>query len=116
VSELTALTSVSLRDTYLLSSGVSRALRLAGDFPRETFLDLVRDKAKRQCMNRAFKDLTDKDFHDFVESIWDRNLRTISFPCRESVNFLLPVTFLGLQARRQPWVARPESLHMTFTA
>ncbi|KAF5243128.1 hypothetical protein FANTH_8320 [Fusarium anthophilum] len=82
----------------------------------ETFLDLVRDKAKRQCTKRTFKDLTNKDYHELMESIWDHNLRTINFPCGESASFLLPVTFLGHQVRLQPRAAPPESLYMTFTA
>ncbi|KAH7220657.1 hypothetical protein BKA60DRAFT_680680 [Fusarium oxysporum] len=110
----------------LLSSGVYPALRRAGDFPGkcifaggslvdEALLDLVKGKAKRECPRPTFKALTNKDFHEFVESIWDENLKITHSLGMAGTRFRLPVNFLGSQAKRQP-MAHPDSLNMTFTA
>ncbi|KAL5598060.1 hypothetical protein FOBRF1_011853 [Fusarium oxysporum] len=119
------LSLISSTGPDLLSSGVYPALRRAGHFPwqmyfcwgslvDEAFLDLVKGKAKRECPRPTFKALTNEDFHEFLESIWDENLKINHSLGMAGTRFRLPVNFLGSQARRQP-MAHPDSLNMTFT-
>ncbi|KAL7763021.1 hypothetical protein ACKLNR_006379 [Fusarium oxysporum f. sp. zingiberi] len=86
-----------------------------GSLVDEAFLDLVKGKAKRECPRPTFKALTNEDFHEFVESIWDENLKINHSLGMAGTRFRLPANFLGSQARRQPR-AHPDSLNMTFTA
>ncbi|KAK2672496.1 hypothetical protein RAB80_012575 [Fusarium oxysporum f. sp. vasinfectum] len=113
-TDLISYQVVSIQPFAVREISPGKCIFAGGSLVDEAFLDLVKGKAKRECPRPTFKALTNEDFHEFVESIWDENLKINHSLGMAGTRFRLPANFLGSQARRQPR-AHPDSLNMTFT-
>ncbi|KAF5558385.1 transcription initiation factor TFIID subunit 6 [Fusarium mexicanum] len=91
----------------------------------EAFLQLVRDKTRTATSSKTMRDLTDNDFQDFVDEIWDRIKVKHSIDARRK-EASLPRKFLSSRAirpkmtfdasgqesnRQQPEICRGAVLH-----
>jgi hypothetical protein len=106
---------VSIQPFAVREISPGKCIFAGGALIDDAFLELVKRKAKRECPRPTFKALTDRDFNEFVENIWDGNLKSNHCVGMLARSFYLPPKFLGFQARRNPG-ANPDSLTMTFTA
>ncbi|KAK2692554.1 hypothetical protein QWA68_007332 [Fusarium oxysporum] len=113
-TDLISYQVVSIQPFAVREISPGKCIFAGGSLVDAAFLDLVKGKAKRECPRPTFKALTNEDFHEFVESIWDENLKINHSLGMAGTRFRLPANFLGSQARRQPR-AHPDSLNMTFT-
>ncbi|KAF4949559.1 hypothetical protein FGADI_8857 [Fusarium gaditjirri] len=124
-------TSISVHDAHLLKDSIAykvtstqpltveeispgKCIFAGAVLVDEAFLQLVKDKTKTALPRRTFNTLTDSDFQDFVDEIWEQRIKvrhSIGAPRRD---FSLPHKFLGSRANRAKMSFSVDDINSVF--